>query len=86
MKRLGLSFLFALALAEIAQAGFDEGVTAYFGGDYETALREFKAAAEQGHEEAPFKLGAIYLNGLVVPLDYAAAAKWFRMAAEPNGD
>jgi TPR repeat protein len=41
-----------------------------------------KAAAEQGNPDAQFKLGGVYYAGTaVMKRDFAAAAKWFRLAA-----
>lgn len=54
---------------------FDKGVAAYKRGDY-------RKAAEQGHAEAQFRLGAMYFSGDGVPQDDAGALKWYRMAAE----
>ncbi len=54
---------------------FEDGVAAYQRGDY-------RKAAEQGHAEAQFKLGAMYFSGDGVPQDDAGAVKWYRMAAE----
>ena len=76
---VGLLFV---ALSAPAWAGFDEGVTAYNRGDYETALREMRPLAEQGNAPAQFNLGVMYLNGRGVPQDYAEAARWYRKAAE----
>jgi TPR repeat protein len=53
----------------------EDGVAAYQRGDY-------RKAAEQGHAEAQFKLGAMYFSGDGVPRDDAGAVKWYRMAAE----
>ena len=54
----------------------------YEKGDYETALREFRALAEQGNAEAQNNLGVMYRKGLVISKDYETAVKWYRLAAE----
>ncbi len=54
---------------------FEDGVATYQRGDY-------RKAAEQGHAEAQFKLGAMYFSGDGVLQDDAGAVKWYRMAAE----
>ena len=50
------------------------------------AMRLMRAAAEIGYPPAQYYLGAVYKNApgysIRAPLDYAEAAKWFRMAAE----
>ena len=73
---------FTLGLTAPAWAGLDEGVAAYKRGDYATALREFRALAEQGSAKAQWGLGAMYSLGRGVPQDDAEAVKWYRKAAE----
>jgi hypothetical protein len=41
-----------LAVHVLAWAGWDEGVAAYNQGNYDTALREWRPLAEQGHADA----------------------------------
>ena len=93
MKKLLLScqnpLIFRLILALLlggvglsANADFDEGAAAYSTGDYATALREWQPLAEQGDAVAQFYLGLMYRKGQGVPQDEAAAAQWFRRAAE----
>ena len=57
-------------------------MAAYRRGDYAAALREWRPLAEQGHAEAQFRLGFLYVRGLDVPQDDTLAAKWYRKAAE----
>ena len=45
-------------------------------------LRLFRSAAEQGHANAQFNLGAMYHNAEGVQQDYAEAVRWLRKAAE----
>ena len=73
---------FTLGLTASAWAGFDEGVEAFYRGDYETALRELRPLAEQDHAGAQSYLGFMYYKGHGVPQDYAEAVKWYRKAAE----
>ena len=47
MRRFSTLILLA-ALAGSAQADFDKGLEAWNKGDYQAALTEFRAAAEQG--------------------------------------
>ncbi len=71
MKRtwLGLSILVGLTLmlAKPAWADFQAGVDAYERGDYDTALKEWRPLAEQGHAQAQLNLGIMYSQGLGVP-------------------
>ena len=65
-----------------SQAGFD----AFKKGDYETALKIYRAAAEQGDINAQFHLGGMYLKGQGVTQDYKQTVKWWRLAAEQGED
>ncbi len=72
---------FTLGLTVPAWAGFDEGMAAYNRGDYATALREWRKAAEQGNAYAQTSLGVMYHNGQGVTQDYVQAHMWFNLAA-----
>ncbi len=63
-------------------ADFQKGWTAYFSGDYATALRECTPLAKQGDAVAQTLLGMMYDEGKGVPQDYKTAVKWFKLAAE----
>ena len=82
MRRQFLAFATVLLLTATAWADFDDGVAAYERGDYETAFEEFLPYAEQGDAEAQRLLGVMYGNGVGVPVNYAEAVKWTRLAAE----
>ena len=57
------------------------GQAAYMRGDYETALRELRPLAEDGHPEAQHHLGMMYGYGHGVQPDKAEAVKWLRLGA-----
>ena len=61
---------------------FVEGLEAYDAGDYETVLEAWQPLAAAGHLDAQVSLADLYLNGLGVAADPAAAALWYRRAAE----
>ncbi len=71
--------------ATSAQVGFARGLAAYDGGDYRTAFEQWRALAEAGDAEAQSALAGLYVDGLGVPEDAAAAVRWYRRAAE-QGD
>ena len=48
----------------------------------ELPLDELRALAEQGDADAQFNLGVRYAAGRGVPLDWAEAVRWYRLAAE----
>ena len=50
-------------------------------GNYETARREFLAAALDGNPKAQNNLGYLYLKGLGGPADFKQAFAWFSTAA-----
>ncbi|MCU0227743.1 MAG: sel1 repeat family protein [Bryobacterales bacterium] len=60
----------------------EEGLAAYRAGNFQVALREFRAAAEQGDGTAQVSLGVMYLRGEGVPEDPALALHWLQLAAE----
>lgn len=60
----------------------DAGDKAFEKGDYETAVREWRALAQEGDAPSQTKLGQMYEMGRGVAQDRAEAANWFRRAAE----
>jgi TPR repeat protein len=46
------------------------------------SLQELKAAAQDGEPSAQYAMGARYATGEGVSQDYAAAARWFTLAAK----
>lgn len=79
----------ALVLMMFPAAGstqdFDAGFAAYEAGDFATALREWTALGKSGNMHAQFNLAHMFENGLGVQQNDAAAATWYRLAAE-QGD
>lgn len=62
--------------------GADSELAAYVKGDYVTAVRQFREAAEQGDAAAQYNLALMYSSGKGVPEDAVEAMQWFRKAAE----
>lgn len=81
---IGLRLFAILTLAALlsAQNELEQGLAAYKSGDYATALREFRIAAEAGEPTAMFSLGFMYLRGEGVAEDPKEAAHWLGLAAE----
>jgi len=81
---LGLSaraaHFFGVTLPE--ETDFEVGVEAWGRGDYDTALREFRPLAEQGHAQAQVNLGIMYSQGRGVPKDFVQAYRWYTLAAD----
>ena len=70
---------------------FQAGMDAYNAGNYETALKIYRAAAEKGNIMAQFTLAGIYMNPKKfknhgVNRDYKESAKWYHLAAEQGDD
>ena len=87
MKKLLVPFCLTLiifigSVGVSASADFQKGFTAYFSGDYATALREFKSLAEQRDDTAQYYLGKMYEYGRGVPKDFKTALKWFRLSMD----
>jgi hypothetical protein len=62
--------------------GFDSNLEEYIKGDYTTAVKQFREAAEQGDASAQHNLAIMYDSGKGVPQDDAEAMKWYFKAAE----
>ena len=75
------SVLTALAVSGLARADVADGINALDSGDYATALREFRAAADNGNAEAQFRLGYMNQVGGGVPVDDVQAVTWYKKAA-----
>jgi uncharacterized protein len=75
------ALVLAIGLADAAAAGpYEDGTAAARLGDYDTAMRLIRPLAEQGDSSAQTFLGHLYW--IIIPPDYAAAAGWYRKAAE----
>jgi TPR repeat protein len=66
----------------VAAGTFEDAVDAHDRGDYAKALRLIRPLANNGDARAQFNLGLMYVTGQGVQQDNAAAALWFREAAE----
>lgn len=82
IRRLFPVFLLLGAMSVPSWAGMAEADAAYAKGDYKTALREYRLAAEQGDLASQFSLGVMYENGQGVPQFYGEAVKWYQLAAD----
>jgi len=71
--------------AETWQSEIEQGKAAYSAKDYETALKHYTAAAEQGDAEAQYLLGQCYLKGKGVPVGRREATSWMQEFYTPDG-
>ncbi len=72
-------------VAAPACTDYEAGKEAYYRGDYDTALKEWRPLAEQGDAHAQNNLGTMHEEGRGVPQDYVQAHMWANLAAS-QGD
>lgn len=81
---IGTAMLGVLSLAILsptaARADYRAGKAAYDGGDYATALKEWRTGAVTGDADAVDGLGTLYFHGKGVQQDYAEAFRLFSQA------
>ena len=75
-----------LGLAFPAWADFKAADDAAQRGDYETALREYRALAKVGNPHAEYNIGVMYDLGTGVEQDRTEAVIWYRKAANQGHD
>ncbi len=71
---LGASF-------SLARADLQDGINAYFDGDYAAALENLTPEAETDDVIAQYFLGEMYLQGKGVDQDFEQAVAWYERAA-----
>ena len=85
MRNVVKALLVALVLAfagPVAAHHSGAGLEAYQRGDYATAMREWRALAEQGDAEAQSRLAIMYLLSQGVPQDLVLAHLWLSLATD----
>jgi uncharacterized protein len=65
---------------------FSRGREAYRRGDFGTALRLFRQAADEGYAPAMSYLADMYGKGEGTPPDFVAARQWYEEAWERGAD
>lgn len=81
MRRI-LILVSLLIVCDGAVADTRKGYDAYTGGDFKTAIEEFRNSAQQGDALAMFYLGESYYNGRGVLQDFAEGIKWYRQSGD----
>ena len=80
---LTASALFALLLTTgPATADFASATSAYDGGDYAIAFREWRKLAEAGDTASQIALAGLYRGGMGGDIDLKRAAHWYSRAAQ----
>lgn len=84
MRKFGpiLAAIIIMFFVSRVHADYEAGLDAVFKGDYQTALREFTIAAEEGLDVAQFNLANLYYFGRGVDQDLEQAFKWTEAAAQ----
>ena len=67
---------------EAMAAAVSEGLRAFQGKDYTTALRTWLPLAEAGNRDAQFFVGGLYMDGAGVTEDQVRAHAWWRLSAD----
>jgi TPR repeat protein len=85
MKRLIPIFLILILVSVIGCANeFNAGMDAFKRKDYKIAFEKWKPLAEQGHDDAQYKIGKLYREGLGFDQDYIEAYKWYYIVAKKD--
>ncbi len=86
--RTALSIAATIALAAplaaqptLAGPSVEAGFTAWQGGDYDSAVRNWRPLADRGDADAQFNLGHAYRLGRGVPQNLTLAEQWYERAA-----
>jgi TPR repeat protein len=83
-RTLGVASILFLPLVAVG-ADYHEGLAAHRRGDYEAALAEWRPLAAQGDAESQYRIARMYFHGEGAK-DDAAAANWYRKAADQEHD
>ncbi len=75
-------FLLSSLLQTSANAGYEEGKSAYLASDYSTAAKELLPVAQQGDPKSQRMVGEMYASGYGVARDYGEALKWLRLSVD----
>jgi TPR repeat protein len=85
IKAAAAALIIAISFAGLASAGpLEDGLFAYYTGDYPTAMRLLRPFADKGNATAQARVGSMYANGWGVSRDFAAGINWARKAADQN--
>ena len=73
------------AATPVVTGDYEDGMAAYYAGDYQKAIRLFKPLAERGVAKAQYILGFMYEKGKGFPRDDTKTAYWTTKVAK-QGD
>lgn len=78
--------LCTLSPAIVLAGPFEDGLSAYNQGDYAKAASHYRIAADDGDENAQYKLARMYREGEGLTRSYEQAAFWYGKASEQGHD
>ena len=78
---LSAALVFSTSGIASTETDLDTAYRYYVSGNYEAAVKHLTILAEQGHADAQYNLGVMYVHGQGVPQDHVQALKWFNLAA-----
>ncbi len=86
LVRTILPFLIIMAMqmslgSDVRAGQLLEAQNAFYRGDYDAALKLIRPLANEGDAVAQYNMGFFHFQGIALPQDDAAAAKWFRKSA-----
>lgn len=84
LKKEELLFKQFLALDNVAESKYQQGLEYAERNDPQKAVQCFLQAAEQGHVESQYTMGFCYAMGMEVSEEPLKSVYWFRKAAEQN--
>ncbi len=79
---MAIAALAVVLVGSAARADFADGAEAYDGGDYGRAFAAWIALARDGDADAQVAIAGMYRLGEGRRVDLAAAARWYRRAAD----
>ena len=83
LKKSMLSFVIGISAASADSSdSYDEALIAYLNDQYERAIDYLEVSANEGHAQAKYLLGTMYLTGLGAEKDEYTGFKWCKEAAE----
>lgn len=82
---MSLLLLFLCTASPVSAGPFEDGDAAYSRSDYATAMRLLRPLADQGNGRAQILVGMMHELGQGVAKNGAAAAEWYRKAADRAG-
>jgi len=82
MRKFALTLIVVCMCTNVSAADFATGAEAYDGGRYADAFAEWHALAVEGEIRAQVAIAGMHRFGEGRPMNFAAAARWYKRAAD----